>query len=154
MRIELAQINQKNDLFKIYENCKKKLESENIYQWNENYPTLKIIEDDIFKSYLFILTIDKNILGAINLSSIQEKEYETVNWENKSEKILVIHRLAIEPKYQNLGYARKLMDFAEGYAIKNKFESIRLDAFSGNKQVLNFYEKKTLYSIKSYMAHF
>ena len=142
MKIKLAKINQKNDIFKVYENCKKRLEAENIYQWNENYPTLEIIENDILSSYLYILTDEKEIIGAINLSSIQEKEYDNVNWSCKSENVLVIHRLAVEPKYQNLGYAKILMDFAEKYALENKFNAIRLDAFSGNERILRFYEQR------------
>lgn len=34
------------------------------------------------------------------------------------------------------------MGFAERYGIDNNFSSVRLDAYSGNKQSLQFYEKR------------
>jgi ribosomal protein S18 acetylase RimI-like enzyme len=48
----------------------------------------------------------------------------------------------IDPKYQGKSYARKLMDFAEKYAKKNNYSSIRLDAYSQNKRVIDFYGKR------------
>ena len=84
----------------------------------------------------------KEIIGAINISEEQEPEYETINWEFDNSKVLVIHRLVIDPKYQGKGYARKLMDFAEKFGKGNNYSSIRLDAFSQNKRVIEFYEKR------------
>ena len=57
-------------------------------------------------------------------------------------KIQVIHRLAVHPDFQRKGIARNLMDFAEAHAKNNSFTSIRLDAYTGNKRVLQFYENR------------
>lgn len=54
----------------------------------------------------------------------------------------MIHRLVVDPKYQGKGYARRLMDFAEKFAKENNYSSIRLDAYSQNKRVIDFYEKR------------
>jgi len=42
-------------------------------------------------------------------------------------------------KEQGNGFARKLMDFAEDYAEKKGYTSIRLDAFSQNERVIKFF---------------
>ena len=48
----------------------------------------------------------------------------------------------IDPNYQGKGYAKKLMDFAEKFANENNYSSIRLDAYSQNKRVVEFYKKR------------
>ena len=48
----------------------------------------------------------------------------------------------IDPNHQRQGNAHKLMDFAENYAIEQNYSSVRLDAYSQNKGVLNFYKKR------------
>jgi len=142
LTIEKGQLSEINQLFQIYLNGKNDLEKNGIYQWTNNYPTLSIIERDLKKGVLFVLRNDKEIIGAINISEEQEYEYETINWEFDNSKVLVIHRLVIDPKYQGKGYARKLMDFAEQFANENNYSSIRLDAYSQNKRVIDFYEKR------------
>lgn len=142
LTIEKGQLSEINQLFQIYLNAKNDLEKNGIYQWTNNYPTLSIIESDLKKGVLFVLRNGKEIIGAINISEEQEYEYETINWEFDNSKVLVIHRLVIDPKYQGKGYARKLMDFAEQFANENNYSSIRLDAYSQNKRVIDFYEKR------------
>lgn len=145
LKIEKGTLSDLNELFKIYLNGKNKLEKYGIYQWSNNYPTRLIIESDLKKGVLFILKNGKEIIGAINISEEQEPEYETLKWEFDNSKVLVIHRLVIDPKHQGNGYARKLMDFAENFAVKNNYSSIRLDAYSQNKRVIDFYEKRNYF---------
>jgi predicted amidohydrolase/GNAT superfamily N-acetyltransferase len=142
LNIEKGKISDLDQLFQIYVKGKTDLEKSGIYQWTINYPTRSIIESDLNKDVLFVLRNNKEIIGAINISEEQEPEYETINWEFDNSKVLVIHRLVIDPKYQGKDYARKLMDFAEKFAKENNYSSIRLDAYSKNKRVIDFYEKR------------
>jgi predicted amidohydrolase/GNAT superfamily N-acetyltransferase len=145
LNIEKGKISDLNQLFQIYVNGKTDLEKNGIYQWTSNYPTRSIIESDLKKDVLFVLKNSKEIIGAINISEEQEPEYETINWEFDNSKVLVIHRLVIDPKYQGKGYAIKLMDYAEKFASKNNYSSIRLDAYSQNKSVIEFYNKRNYF---------
>ena len=142
LKIEKGTLSDLNELFQIYSNAKNNIERNGIYQWTNNYPTRSIIESDLKKDVLFVLKNGKEIIGAINISEEQEPEYETINWEFDNSKVLVIHRLVIDPKYQGKGYARKLMEFAEKFASKSQYSSIRLDAYSQNRRVIEFYEKR------------
>ena len=71
----------------------------------------------------------------------EEKDtlYNSIEWLTPDSSNLYIHRLAIHPEHQKKGWAKKLMDFAEDYAIKNGNFSIRLDTFSGNPKNNKFY---------------
>lgn len=142
LKIEKGKLSEINQLFQIYLNGKNDLEKNGIYQWTNNYPTRSILESDLEKRVLFVLRNDKEIIGAINISEEQEPEYETIKWKFDSSQVLVIHRLVIDPKYQGKGYAKKLMDFAEKFAEENNYSSIRLDAYSQNKRVIDFYKKR------------
>jgi len=142
LKIELVANEYRHRVFEIYENCRLKLTAKNINQWNTSYPSLELIEDDILNSNLYALYLNKEILGIICINTIQEKEYKGINWKDLSNSNLVIHRLAVDPRHQGKSYAHTLMDFAESYALKNGFSSIRLDAYSANLTALNFYTKR------------
>jgi len=142
LKIGKGQLSDLEGLFQIYLNGKNELERNGIYQWTNNYPTISIIESDLRRGVLYTLKNDNEIIGAINISEEQEIEYQSVNWEFDNSKILVIHRLVINPKHQRQGYAQRLMDFAENFARENDYSSIRLDAYSQNNRVIEFYKKR------------
>lgn len=142
MTIDKANISQLDNIFKIFKDCRIKMENDGVFQWTEHYPTLEIVAGDIQMGYLYCLTEDHKTVGVVNISDIQEPEYKTIHWQNNDGKILVIHRLAVHPQFQKQGFANKLMDFAEDYAIRDSYSSVRLDAYSGNERVLRFYENR------------
>jgi ribosomal protein S18 acetylase RimI-like enzyme len=141
-KIEKGQLRDLDELFQIYLNAKNDLEQSGIYQWTNNYPTKSIIENDLIQGVLYTLKNNHEIIGAINISEEQEAEYQSIHWDFDDSKVLVIHRLVIDPKYQRRGYARKMMDYAEQYATENNYSSIRLDAYSQNPSVVELYKRR------------
>jgi ribosomal protein S18 acetylase RimI-like enzyme len=142
MKIKEVTITQRDEVFQLIMDCRKAMEEEGVFQWTDQYPTLKIISNDIQKGNLYRLTKNGKIAGVININELQDPEYKQVKWENSDVKIMVIHRLAVHPEFQKQGLAKRLMDFAENYAIENNYTSIRLDAFSNNPRALRFYENR------------
>ena len=69
-----------------------------------------------------------------------DEEYLPINWFSPNRNNIYIHRLAIHPEHQGKGFAQELMSYAENYARKNYFVSVRLDTFSQNLKNLKFYE--------------
>jgi ribosomal protein S18 acetylase RimI-like enzyme len=113
-----------------------------IYQWNEHYPSKNDIENDIERSELFVLEKNHEIIGTLAISSLMDEEYIPIQWLTPNTKNIYIHRLSVHPNHQGKGNAQKLMDFAENYAKKHNFVSIRLDTFSQNKRNQKFYETR------------
>ena len=142
IKIELAEINDLNDIMKMINNCANDLISKNIFQWNEKYPSRDIFLSDIEKKNLFILKNNSGIIGCIALSHEKDIEYNNVKWLTKDDKNLYVHRLAVDPKFQKKGIGKLLMDFAEDYARDNKFKSVRLDTFSKNERNNRFYKSR------------
>lgn len=136
-------------LYSITKSCAKHMIKNGIYQWNEVYPSKEVLQKDIELQQIWKLEENETIVGIIVLTEIEDKEYLNVKWLSESSNNLYIHRLAVHPNFQGKGYAQKLMDFTENYAINNNYNSIRLDTFSQNKGNQKFYEKRNYIKLES-----
>ncbi len=142
IKIELATQNQLDRVKEIAEACAKNMIENNIFQWNDKYPSREIFKEDIKNKSLYVSKIDQKIVGCIMFSSSKDDVYKTVNWITADEYNLYIHRLAVHPIFQKRGIARKMMDFAEDFAKSNNYISIRLDTFSQNPRNNKFYKSR------------
>lgn len=149
MKIEKAHISDLEHLLSITKSCAKFMIENGIFQWNEHYPSNEVLLNDINLNQLWKLVENNLIIGLIVLTEVEDKEYKSVKWLTENENNLYVHRLAIHPNFQGKGFAQKLMNFAENYAIENIYNSIRLDTFSQNKRNLQFYEKQDYKRLES-----
>ncbi|MFK5981592.1 MAG: GNAT family N-acetyltransferase [Flavobacteriaceae bacterium] len=138
--IRLAKKEEILQLLSITSACAENMISQKIFQWNNEYPSRAAFEKDLLREELYLLTSEEKIIGCIVLTSLIDKEYLPVKWITPNTNNLYIHRLAIHPDFQGKGFAQKLMNFAEDFAIKNNYSSIRLDTFSKNPKNQKFYE--------------
>jgi len=138
--IQLAKKEEIPELLAITRACAKNMISQNIFQWNEQYPSKTAFENDVLRKELYVLTSEEKIIGCIVLTPKMDEEYLPIKWLTSNQNNLYIHRLAIHPTFQGKGFAQKLMNFAEEFAIKNNYNSIRLDTFSKNDRNQKFYE--------------
>ena len=130
-----------NSILRITKACATFMIKNGIFQWNEHYPNYEAFKADIERNELFVLEVDKNIVGSIIISTLMDEIYKPVQWLTpNNNNHIYIHRLAVHPKYQGKGFAQQLIDYAENYAHKNNYTSIRLDTFSQNPRNLKFYE--------------
>ena len=142
MSIERADISDLDEIFAIYQTCVKKLDAEDILQWDEHYPSLTLLQQDIETGELFKYVVDSRIAASCVLTGKQDKEYETVKWQYADSKVLVIKRLAVEPDLRNRRIATELMTFAEGYAAEDGYTTIRLECYASNQEALNFFANR------------
>ena len=142
MNIRLAIISDLDDIKKIAEACAIDMANYSIFQWNEQYPSREVFKKDIESGSLYVLEINKKVVGCIVLTDFKDSVYKDVKWLTKDSKNLYIHRLAVNPSFQKKGNGRKLMDFAESFAVENNFVSIRLDTFSLNHRNNKFYKSR------------
>lgn len=142
LKIEIGKLSELDILFQMYQNAKNALDRMGVHQWTDNYPSIVIIENDLKREVLYTLKNDIEIIGAISISTEQEEEYQAISWESDITKALVIHRLVIEPKHQRRGHARRIIDFAENFALNNGYSSIILDVYSKNHRAIDFYKKR------------
>ena len=129
-------------LITITKACANKMKANGIYQWNEAYPNTTAFENDLERGELYVLLVNRIIIGCITISTFKDKEYDAINWLTKDGLNFYIHRLAIHPNSQHKGFAKQLMDFAEDFAREQSGLSVRLDTFSKNNRNQKFYEAR------------
>jgi ribosomal protein S18 acetylase RimI-like enzyme len=122
--------------------CAADLCRKGIYQWNEKYPSPEAFKGDLKRGELWVLEQNDRIIGCMALSTAMDAEYKTVEWIGANGDNRYVHRLDIHPEFQGRGYARQLMDYAEGRARSEGAISIRLDTFSQNRRNQHFYEQR------------
>ena len=141
--IEKANKDHLDEILALTRACAADMIKAGIFQWNEHYPSQTAFQQDIDRDELYIITQSGKIAGTIVISDLKDEVYQTVTWLTPADtKSIYIHRLAVHPNFQGQGIAQQLMDFAEDFARRNGYVSVRLDTFSQNPRNNRFYQKR------------
>ena len=125
------------------------MENNDIHQWDEIYPDKAILAEDISKNLMYIGEIDNKIAVCFVLSEECDEEYKNGAWKYPDARFSVIHRLCVNPDFQNQGIAAKTLEYIENLCKSQGYEAIRLDCFTKNPYSIRLYEKAG-YSITGY----
>lgn len=125
------------------------MEQQDIHQWDEIYPDLQIIAEDISKNQMYTGIIDGKVAVCFVLSEECDEEYKNGKWQFPDSKFCVIHRLCVNPAFQNQGIATKTMEYIEKLCKSEGYDSIRLDCFTENPYSRRLYDKAG-YSVVGY----
>ena len=82
-----------------------------------------------------------DIASVFVVNSECDEEYENGDWQYPDASFRVIHRLCVNPKFQNRGVGAETMRHIEAELIKEGVESVRFDAFTQNPYALRLYDK-------------
>ena len=139
MKIRLANDKDIIRVVEITNACANHMINQNIFQWDENYPSKEAFNEDVQNNSLYVIEKNNDILGCLCISAKIDDVYKNVKWLTLNERNIYLHRLAIHPDHQGKGLALKLMSYAEEFTIQRGYKSIRLDTFSGNPKNNKFY---------------
>ncbi|ADL51923.1 GNAT family N-acetyltransferase [Clostridium cellulovorans] len=128
------------EIMRIIRDSIKNMEQNGIYQWDDIYPNEIVIQEDIQGENLYVCISDNKITGFAVLNNYQDREYESISWNTTSDNNLIIHRVCVDPKYQGMGIATKLIQYAEKRGKEEAYDSIRLDSFTKNSIACRLYE--------------
>jgi len=111
-------------------------------QWQNGYPNIEIIREDLQKSKGFVLTKNKHIALYVSLSVNDEEEYEKINGKWLSYRdYLVFHRIAIHPNFYKQGMAHIAFSEIETYALHHQLPSIKVDTNFDNLVMIHLLDK-------------
>jgi ribosomal protein S18 acetylase RimI-like enzyme len=116
------------------------LDAQGIHQWDNHYPSRGVLAEDIASNQMHVARIGSAVAGFVTLNDEEPDEYRTLAWQY-AEPALVVHRLTIDPPFQRLGLARRLMAFTQTQAAARGYGSIRLEAFVANRRACALYER-------------
>lgn len=129
-----------NEIVRIFRAAIENMCSQGILQWDELYPNESILREDILIQQMYVLTVDERIISAVVINDKQDEKYKSAQWQYENERIAVLHRLCVNPAFQNKGYGRKTVLLAEQVMKNMGYTAVRFDAFSGNPFALKLYE--------------
>ena len=90
---------------------------------------------------MFVGKINREIASVFVLNKEYDEEYNNMNWKYKDASFYILHRLCVNPKFQNQGIGTNTMRLIEEFLRDEGIETIRLDSFSLNPFALKMYEK-------------
>lgn len=125
----------------LYRRAAKKTTECGIDQWDELYPDMSDVTDDISEGCLFIGEQDGQIMSVYTLNRKWDEEYKNGLWKYPEESCAVIHRLCVDPKLWHLGIGRLTMQYIEKAAKDVGIKSLRLDVLSSNPYAVKLYKK-------------
>ena len=137
------------EVFSVFSAAINNMENQEIHQWDEICPDLPTITEDIAKNQMYIGMIDGKIAVCFVLSEECDEEYKNGKWQWPDSKFCVIHRLCVNPKFQNQGIATQTMEYIEKLCKEAGYDSIRLDCFTENPYSRKLYDKAG-YSVVGY----
>lgn len=136
IKIRKANKNEKYDILNIY----KSLIGFPGCTWNEYYPTLEDVEDDLEKNSTYVICDDKKIIGAA--SARRDEELDTIESYSKESKYPCdLARVGVSIKYQNMGIGKMLLEYIEKDVKKMGFDSIRFLVSKKKSRALALYNK-------------
>ena len=122
------------------------MEQFGIYQWDELYPTKEDIINDINDNELYIGKVEDKIVVIYVINKSCDVEYNNGDWQYPNAEYRIIHRLCVQPDFQQQGIAKMTMQYIEDELRQSNINAIRLDAFTENPYALKLY-KNLGYSI-------
>ena len=140
MQVEKAKAGNILEVMYLLQHCIEDFNKNSVYQWNTSYPDYFRLLREVEKGTLYIIKNKGVCIGTISFDELQESAFDEIEWENKTDKFIVIHRIAVFPTWQKKGVGRKLIEFAEKNAKESGYKSIRLDVASSSEHLIKLYE--------------
>ena len=132
-----------NQVMEIIERAKAYLKSNGVDQWQNGYPNVDVIKEDIASGYGYVLECGDGIAGTIALSFDGEPYYDVIydgEWLSTGD-FLVIHRLAVSNGARGTDLASKIMRQVEQLCVSHGIGSIKIDTHEENVVMQKFVEK-------------
>ncbi|NFT97850.1 GNAT family N-acetyltransferase [Clostridium botulinum] len=118
-----------------------------INQWQNDYPNIDTIKEDIKNDYSYVFLMDKQIVATLALSFDGEKTYDIIydgKWISNN-KYAVIHRMAVNNSHKGNGIASKIFKNREMICLEKGVHSIKIDTHVENKAMQNLLKKNNFH---------
>lgn len=141
--IKKAEPSQAETIWSIFQQAIEKRKTEGSDQWQDGYPNLQVIKEDIEKGFGYVaLNESKEIVGYLALIFEIESAYEAIKEQwLKDIPYGVIHRIAVSQTNYYKGLASWMLQAVEPICRENSYFSLRADTNYDNIGMLRVFEK-------------
>lgn len=128
-----------NTIDKLFQDAIVEMNKNHIFQWDEKYPDKEVLKEDIRNKQLYVGKISNKTCSVFVLNQETEEQYVNGAWRFPDLPFYAIHRLCVNPAFQNQGIGTKTIMYAEDILREQGIDVIRLDAFCLNPYALKMY---------------
>lgn len=139
IQYRIAVLEDLNEICSLFDSAIDTMIQNNIFQWDEMYPTEKDFQTDIDRKQLYVGMAEGRIAVVYVVNQECDEQYVNGDWKYAGEPYYIIHRMCVHPDFQNQGIARLTLLHIEEQLISWGIHVIRLDAFSENPYALKLY---------------
>lgn len=137
MTIEKALPRDAEEIFAIYE----ELKGSPGCTWDESYPTLEFVKNDIEKrNSLYKLSENGEIIAAAYLGDFEEVEMPEC-FDKSVKRFGELSRVGVRKEFHRMGYAQKLLSFLIKEAAKLGYDGLALLVGTENTAAITLYEE-------------
>lgn len=133
--------NDVTDIMKIVKSAQNQLKLLNVDQWQDGYPNLEIIQNDIKMGHAYKVVDKDNIVAYMVISFECEIDYNHIDGKwTKNLDYAVIHRLCINEAYRHQHLSNTLFKLAFKYIKAHNYNYLRIDTHPDNfimRHILN-----------------
>ncbi len=122
--------------------AKAKLYEEEVFQWDDTYPTPEMIKRDIKGNDTYLVYKEEELIAFLVVNDIIEDDvHDNIEWKYPNELYFVLHRLCVSTTTQGKGYGTKVVKQVEAMYRDKDIHIGRIDVFSTNAVAIHIYEK-------------
>ncbi len=133
--IQPAQEHQKADILALYRTM-----LGGLADWDEHYPTMDHINDDMARGNLFVMTEGDDLLATISIDE-DEAVAQLPNWDPELEPAGELSRICVRQDYQNRGIARRMMEYAFEQLRRRGCKGVHILIREGHKIAIRSYSQ-------------
>jgi len=128
--IELAKFDELETITNLAKKTRENMLNSGLHQWLGDYPNYNNFLIDFKKNALFVFKENNIIIASASLLPENDEAYKEIKWIKSNS--LVMHRILVDPDVQKKGIGMKIFDFTKSIAIKQGYESIKVDTHPDN----------------------
>lgn len=132
MRYRLGTINDLDDICELIKDAIIEMEKYGIYQWDEIYPARSDFEKDINNNDLYVVLDEDRLIAFYVISKECDEQYGNGDWKYDDASAYILHRFCVDPKVQNKGIGKNVLEHIENQIRDMGYKSLRLDVFTKN----------------------
>ncbi len=130
----------------IFDEARGTIKALGIDQWQDGYPTVEIVENDISLGRAYVIELDSGVCATYVLQTGGDRTYDKIYggaWLSGDSRAdyLAVHRVAIAVACRGRGVASEMIDYAADYARSRGLCSMRIDTHEGNTVMRRMLEK-------------
>lgn len=132
-----------DNVIDIINQAKAYFKEQGINQWQDGYPNVQSIEDDIKNNNSYVLIDNDKVVGTMFFNIGHDKTYDYIedgHWLT-NEDYAVIHRIVVDNQMKGKNTAAYLLEYAIKECKMYNIKSIRIDTHIDNLSMQRFLKK-------------